>query len=152
MGVVKTISETLNVRTINSSAYSPQTQGKEERSQRTWKEKIKFDLTNNNNGNLNWVEYLQQYQQLFNESPHRSLGQLSPFGFYFGGKRSRYRYKLFLVGKKEHEVPEENSNGIEMDECKTEKLTELVTERNSIVQKALDTSNKASQYMVKQEF
>ena len=56
------------------------------------------------------------------------------------------------MGKKEHEVPEENSNGIEMDECKTEKLTELVTERNSIVQKALDTSNKASQYMVKQEF
>ena len=61
MGVVKTISETLNVRTIKSSAYSPQTQGKEERSQRTWKEKIKFDLINNNNGDLNWVEYLQQY-------------------------------------------------------------------------------------------
>ena len=43
----------------------------------------------------------------------------------------------FLGGKKEYEVPEENSNGIEMNECKTEELTELVIERNSIMQKAL---------------
>ena len=38
-----------------------------------------------------------------------------------------------------------------MNECKTEELTELVIERNSIMQKALDASNKASQYMVKRE-
>ena len=48
------------------------------------------------------------------------------------------------MGKKECEVPDENSNGIEIDECKTEEPTELVTERNSIMQKALDASNKAS--------
>ena len=59
--------------------------------------------------------------------------------------------KLFLVGRKEYEVPDENSNGIEIDECKTEEPTELVTERNSIMQKALDASNKASQNMVKRE-
>ena len=47
-GVVKTVCETLNVRIIKSSACSPQTQGKDERSHRTWKEKIKFDLNNNN--------------------------------------------------------------------------------------------------------
>ena len=75
-GVVKTVCETLNVRMIKSSAYSLQTKGKDERSHRTWKEKIKFDLINDNNGDLNWVEYLQQYQQLYNESPHRSLRQL----------------------------------------------------------------------------
>ena len=97
------------------------------------------------------MEYLQQYQQLYNELPHRSLGQLSPFEMYFGRKSSRYRNKLFLVGKNEYEVPVENSNGIEMDEYKMEELTELVTERNSIMQKALNTSNKASQYMVKRE-
>ena len=39
--VVKTVCETLNVRIIKSSAYSPQTQGKDERSHRTWKEKNK---------------------------------------------------------------------------------------------------------------
>ena len=59
--------------------------------------------------------------------------------------------KLFLVGRKEYEVPDENSNGIEIDECKTEEPTELVTERNSIMQKALDASNKASQNMVNRE-
>ena len=77
-GVLKIVCETLNVRTIKSSAYSTQTEGKDERSHRTWKEKIKFDLINNNNGDLNWVEHLQQYQQLYNEPPHRSLGQLFP--------------------------------------------------------------------------
>ena len=76
---VRTVCETLNVRIIKSSAYGPRAQGKDERSHRTWKEKIKFDLINNNNGDLNWVEYLQQYQQLYKESPHRSLGFLSPF-------------------------------------------------------------------------
>ena len=149
-GVVKTVCETLNVRIIKSSAYSPQTRGKDERSHRTWKEKIKFDLINNN-GDLNWVEYLQQYQQLYNESPHRSLGQLSPFEVYFGRKPNRHRNKLFLGGKKDYEVAEENSNGIELDECNAEELTELATERSSIRQKALDASNKDSQYMVKRE-
>ena len=143
-GVVKTVCETLNVRMIKSSAYSPQTKGKDERSHRTWKEKIKFDLINDNNGDLNWVEYLQQYQQLYNESPHRSLRQLSPFEVYIGRKPNKYRNKLFLGGKKEYEVPEKNSQSIEMDECKTDELTELVIERNSVMQKALDASNKAS--------
>ena len=35
-GVVKTICESLNVRIIKSAAYSPQTQGKDKRSHRTW--------------------------------------------------------------------------------------------------------------------
>ena len=51
----------------------------------------------------------------------------------------------------DYEVPEENNNSIEMNECKTEELTELIKERSSIRQKALDASNKASQYMVKRE-
>ena len=62
-GVVKTLCEALNVRIIKSSAYSPQTQGKEERSHRTWKEKIKYDILNCD-GQYNWVECLPNYQQL----------------------------------------------------------------------------------------
>ena len=85
-GVIKTVCETLNVRIIKSSSYSPQTKGKDERSHRTWKEKIKIFLINNNNGDLNWVEHPHQYQQLYNESLHRSLGQLSPFEVYIGRK------------------------------------------------------------------
>ena len=84
-----------------------------------------------------------------NESPNRSLGQLSPFEVYFGRKPNKYRNKLFLGGKKDYEVP--NNNRIEMDECKAEELTEPITECSSIRQEALDASNKASQYMVKRE-
>lgn len=141
----------LNVRIIKSSAYSPQMQGKDERSHGTWRGKIKFDLINNNNGDLNWVEYLQQYQHLYNESPHRSLGFLSPFQVYFGRKRNRYRKKPFLGRKKEYEVPEENDNSFQMEESKREELTELERERDSIRQKALDVSNDAAQYMIKGE-
>ena len=43
------------------------------------------------------MEYLQQYQQLYNESPHRSLGQLSPFEVYFDRKPNRYRNKLLSL-------------------------------------------------------
>ena len=83
------------------------------------------------------MEYLQQYQQLYNESPHRSLGQLSPFEVYFGRKPNRHRNKLFLGGKKDYEVAEENSNGIEMDECNAEELTELATENGVLSDRKL---------------
>ena len=103
-GVVKTICESLNVRIIKSAAYSPQTQGKDERSHRTWKEKVKFDIVSNSADELNWVEYLPEYQKLYNESPHSSLGFLTPFEVYFGRHPNRLRNKLFLGEKKEFEV------------------------------------------------
>ncbi|PFX28294.1 hypothetical protein AWC38_SpisGene7008 [Stylophora pistillata] len=139
----------LRQRVYRSSTYSPQTQGKDECSNRMWKEKIKFDLTNN--VDLNWVEYLQHYQQLYNESPHHCFGLVSPFEVYFGRKPNRYLKKLFHGGKKEYEVPEENNNSFQMDEHKREELTELERERDSIRQKALNSSNEAAQYMVKRE-
>ena len=37
-GVVRTVGAALNVRIVKSSAYSPQTQGKDGRSHRTWNE------------------------------------------------------------------------------------------------------------------
>ena len=39
-GVVETVCKTLTVRMIKSSVYSPQTQVKDERSHRTWKEEM----------------------------------------------------------------------------------------------------------------
>ena len=68
---------------------------------------------------------------------------------YFGRKPNKYRNKLFLGGKKDYEVP--NNNRIEMNECKAEELTEPITECNSIRQEALYASDKASHYMVKRE-
>ena len=149
-GVVKTVCEALNVRIVKSSAYSPQTQGKDERSHRTWKEKLRFDLINIA-GDLNWSEYLQYNQKLYNESAHRSLGFLSPFEVYFGRKPNRIRNKLFLGGKKEYEVLGENNSSFETGESKREELLELEIERDAIRLEALDASNEAAQYMVKRE-
>jgi len=87
-GVVKKVCEALNVRIIKSSAYSPQTQGKDERSHRTWKEKLKFDVIN---GHLNWVDSFPVYQQLYNESPHRSLGMATPLRYILAGSQTGYQ-------------------------------------------------------------
>lgn len=150
-GVVKTICESLNVRIIKSAAYSPQTQGKDERSHRTWKEKVKFDIVNSDE--LNWVEYLPEYQKLYNESPHSSLGFLTPFEVYFGRHPNRLKNKLFLGEKKEFEVQEENYDfNPNVDEiAKQEELCELADERFVIRQKALEASNNAAKKMVKRE-
>ena len=150
-GVVKTICESLNVRIIKSAAYSPQTQGKDERSHRTWKEKVKFNIVNSDE--LNWVEYLPEYQKLYNKSPHSSLGFLTPFEVYFGRHPSRLRNKLFLGEKKEFEVQEENYDfNPNVDEiAKQEELRESADERFVITQKALEASNNTAKKMVKRE-
>ena len=97
------------------------------------------------------MECLQHYQQLYNESPYRFLGFRSPFEVYFGRKPIRIRNKLFLGGKKEYEVLEENNSSFETGESKREELLELEIERDAIRQEALDASNEAAQYMVKRK-
>ena len=97
------------------------------------------------------MEYLQHNQQLYNESPHRSLGFLSPFEVYFGRKPNRIRNKLFLGGKKNYEVLEENNSSFETGESKREELIDLEIERDAIRKEALGASNEAAQYMVNRE-
>lgn len=79
---------------------------------------------------MKWVGYLQQYQQLYNESSHHSLGFVSPFEVYSCRKPNRYRQKLFLGGKKEFQVSEEKDRSFQMDEHKIEELIELQRERD----------------------
>ena len=135
-GIVKTICESLNV----STAYSPQTHGKDKRSHRTWTEKLKFDIVNSDE--LNWVGYLPEYQKLYNGSQHSSLGFLTPFEVYFGRHPNRLKNKLFLGEKKEFEVQEQNYDfNLNVYEiAKQEELRELADERFVIRQKALEAS------------
>ena len=105
-GVVKAICESLYVRIIKSVAYCPQTQGKDERSHRTWKTKEKFDIVNCDG--LNWVEDRPEYQKLYNESPQSSLGFLTPFEVYFGCPSDRLKNKMSLAKKTDFAVQEEN--------------------------------------------
>ena len=128
-GVVKAICEALNVRIINSAAYSPQTQGKDEQSHRTWKEKIKFDIINCEN-DLNWVENLLEYQKLYNESPHSSLGFLTPFEVYFGRPANRQKNKLFLDEKRDFQVQEENIDEANCEDPTEEELNNLDSEQS----------------------
>ena len=143
-GVVKNMCESLNVRIIKSAAYSPQTHGKDERSHRTWKEKVKFDIVNSDE--LNWVEYLTEYQKLYSESPHSSLGFLTPFEVYFGRHPNGLKNNLFLGEKKEFEVQGGNYDfNPNVDEiAKQEELCELTDERFVITQKTLEASNNAA--------
>ena len=70
------------------------------------KKKAKFGIVNS--GELNWEEYVLQYQKLHNESPHSSLGFLTPFEVYFGRPLNRLRNKLSLGKKNNFEVQKEN--------------------------------------------
>ncbi|CAF1337651.1 unnamed protein product [Rotaria sordida] len=60
-----------NIRHIRSRAYHPQSQGKVERLNRSWKNKMFFDVLIN--GNSNWVASLSSYSQTYNTSKHRGL-------------------------------------------------------------------------------
>ena len=149
-GVVKTLCEALNVRIIKSSAYSPQTQGKDERSHRTWKEKIKYDVVNSD-GELNWVENLPIYQQLYNESPHSSLGMQSPFEVYYGRQPNRVGNKLSLGERKAFEVSEEDKTEFQLKSPRKDTLRQWEKERDNVRDEALKASTDASQKMIKRE-
>ena len=55
---------------------------------------------------------------------------------YFGRKPNRIRNKLFLRGKKEYEVLEENNSSFKTGDSKKEELLELEIERGAIRQEA----------------
>ena len=77
----------MNVKIIRSSAYTPTTQGKDKRSHRTWKEKLRYDTMERiTHEGMNCVENLPLYQKIYDDSPHRSLGLLCPFEVYYGRK------------------------------------------------------------------
>ena len=79
----------MNIKVIRSGSYHPQSQGKVERSHGTWKEKIRHDLLNTRKeGVCDWVSELKNYQQLYNEAIHTSIG-ISPYECLFGIKPNR---------------------------------------------------------------
>ena len=102
---------------------------------------------------VNWVENLPEYQKIYNESPHRSLGFLTPFEVYFGRTSNRPRNKLFLAEKRDFKVPEENVDEANFDNPTEleEELNNLAIERDVLREKALNASNNAAQKMVKRE-
>ncbi|CAF4991909.1 unnamed protein product, partial [Rotaria sp. Silwood1] len=81
-GVFDDLCNKRNIRHIRSRAYHPESQGKIERLNRSWKNKMFFDVIIN--GNNDWVANLSSYSEIYNQSKHRGLGNLTPFFVYFG--------------------------------------------------------------------
>ncbi|KXJ08126.1 Retrovirus-related Pol polyprotein from transposon 412 [Exaiptasia diaphana] len=81
---VQKLCENLNIRIIRGSPYHPQSQGKVERSHRSLRKKIMFDLLQLSKKGVNWVSSLQEYQKLLNEDSKDVLGKQSPFQAFYG--------------------------------------------------------------------
>lgn len=71
---------------IKSRPYYPQSQGKVERSHRTLRKKISYDLITQGRVGVNWVENLSKYAKCLNNDKREELGWKSAFEVYYGRK------------------------------------------------------------------
>lgn len=85
-GETKRFCEQKKIILIKSRAYHPQSQGKVERSHRTLRKKITYDLVKHGKKGVSWVSKLQQYAKCLNDEKREELGWRSPFEVYFGRK------------------------------------------------------------------
>lgn len=85
-GAVKRFSENKRIKMTKSSAYHPQSQGKVERSHRTLRKKINYDLVKQGRKGVNWVKNLQEYAKCLNNDKREELGWRSAFEVYYGRK------------------------------------------------------------------
>lgn len=82
-GKVSDLLQQLHIKQIKSSPYHPQSQEKIERSHRTLKTRMKYDLLISKNG-TNWVEELHSYQTLLNNMRKKQLNWKTPHHIFFG--------------------------------------------------------------------
>jgi IS30 family transposase len=85
-GKVKDFLEGNGIHNIISSPYHPQSRGKVERSHRSLKRLLSYDLYKKRE--LNWPKHLYRYQNILNDCPKDVLGWLTPF-VAFLGERNR---------------------------------------------------------------
>lgn len=81
---VEKLCRSLGIKIIRGSPYHPQSQGKVERSHRSLRKKISFDLVSFARVGVNWVSKLTEYQKVLNEDPKDVLGKHSPFEVFYG--------------------------------------------------------------------
>ena len=75
---VKRLLTNLGIQDIKSAPNHPQSQGKVERSHRSLKSKMHFDLITKRPG-VNCVRELPKYNKIMNDEPKEVLGWMSPF-------------------------------------------------------------------------
>ena len=83
---VKTFCERKKIKMTKSRACHPQPQGKVERSHRTLRKKINYDLVKQGRKGVNWVKNLLEYSKCLNNDKGEELGWRSAFEVYYGRK------------------------------------------------------------------
>ena len=69
-----------------SRAYHPQSQGKVERSHRTLRKKINYDLVKQGGKGVGWVKNLLEHSKCLNNDKREEFGWRSAFEVYYGRK------------------------------------------------------------------
>ena len=99
-GAVKSFCEQEKIEmTIRSQPYHPQSQGKVERSHRTFRRKLSYDLVTQKKNRVNWVKNLQIYAKCLNNEKREVLGWGSAFEVYSGRKSNELLKCGFPVSK-----------------------------------------------------
>jgi hypothetical protein len=97
-----------NIKLIYSRSHHPQSQGKDERSQATWKDKIRFDMQQGNV--VHWSENLGDYQQIYKNGFHSAI-RMTPNECYFGAtSKIRWQAKLSSNQAAQHTIKRSFSN------------------------------------------
>ena len=146
-GAFQRLCKLLKTKLIHSSSNHPQSQGKDERSHRTWKEKIRLDLfALKKNKQCDWVTSLPLLQQTYNEGKHRITGQ-SPYKLLFGITSNHVKHLLTTEDNSEdldtETAPWIDTENINIDEDKVnEHVAILHTLRKSAFLKSSCESSK----------
>ena len=70
-GAVKKLCRRLKIKIICSRPYHPQSQGKVERSHRSLRAKMEYDILKMGKKGVNWRNNIQEYQHILNNDPKR---------------------------------------------------------------------------------
>ena len=90
-GSAKRLTKEMKIKTIHSRPHHPQSQGKVERSHRSLRAKMEFDLLEMSQKGVNWVKHLPTYQSILNEDPKEVLEYKTPFEVYYTRKPISHR-------------------------------------------------------------
>ena len=136
-GSVDALMSKLKVNIIRSRPYHPQSQGKDERSHRTWKDYLAHDLKED--PRTNWVANLPVYMSLYNASPHSAIGHKTPFQVHFN-RTPLTVTKPLLSGPRESDTDDSESHD-----------SDLSDHSKAIRTEAKKSSERAATLMVQQQ-
>jgi transposase InsO family protein len=108
---VAKLMKSLKVKVIKSSPYRPQTQGKVERSHRSFRKKVLYDLLTMTTKGVNWAKELPTYASSMNDDAKEELNWKTPFEIYYGRRNNRLVFPADNSSWGKHAVQREKHDG-----------------------------------------